>query len=84
MLQNFKDARAAFDRIIEMKNKMRCVFQNHALRERGLKNDGFSASFAIAAAWPSFPQALTRRAPASVGRDINLVSVTTAFEFIAR
>ena len=36
-LQNLKDARAAFDRIVEMKNKMRCVFQNNVAGEFSLQ-----------------------------------------------
>ncbi len=39
LLQNFKDARAALDRIVEMEDEMRRVFQGDALREGGLKDD---------------------------------------------
>ena len=36
-LQNFEDARAALDRIVEMKNEMRRVFQDDVSRQVGLE-----------------------------------------------
>ena len=49
-LQDLENARAAFDRIIEMKNEMRRVFQNDAVwRARSARTTRCSSSFAIAA-----------------------------------
>ena len=39
LLQNFNDARAARDRLIEVKNQMRREFHGHATREFGLKGN---------------------------------------------
>jgi hypothetical protein len=39
LLQDFKNARTAFDRIIEVKDEVWCVFQDDVLCERGLKDD---------------------------------------------
>ena len=57
-LQDFDHACAAFDRIVEVKNEMRRVFQNDVAREVSLQNGTVLFEFSIAVARPS-PKMLT-------------------------